>query len=147
MGTINSANGVNGANLPTKIILPDIMRNWPFKRTINPAYKTVEAESTAWYYSFRNNSDKIKAAFVKCKPSLLAAMSTPLAPPERLRLAADLLGIFQVYDDTSDALNVVQARELEAIALDGLKYVVFSRPASCVLNSGCSPSPEARLRN
>jgi Delta6-protoilludene synthase len=52
---------------PQKMLyLPETMKNWPWKRAINPHYEEVTAESNTWFKSFKPFNEKSQHAFDKC---------------------------------------------------------------------------------
>lgn len=55
--------------------LPDLLRDWPWKRVISPHYRAVKAKSVPWIESFKPFSTKAQEAFNKCDFS----MATPLS--------------------------------------------------------------------
>lgn len=53
------------------LYLPDTMKDWPWKRNINPFYEEVKTESEAWFHSFRAFTPESQLAFDKCNFSKL----------------------------------------------------------------------------
>ena len=47
-------------------VLPDTLRNWPWKRSINSHYRATQAESVAWLESFKPLSVQAQIVFNKC---------------------------------------------------------------------------------
>ena len=54
------------ASTPNQIYLPDILRNWPWQRSLNPYYAICKAESAAWCESFKAFSPKAQDKFNRC---------------------------------------------------------------------------------
>jgi hypothetical protein len=52
--------------MPSTMYLPDPMKTWPWTRQINPHYKEVSAQSTAWLHSLKLLGPKSQRAFDKC---------------------------------------------------------------------------------
>jgi len=46
--------------------IPDTLRNWPWKRHLNPNYDVCKVESMAWSDSFNAFSAKAQKAFNLC---------------------------------------------------------------------------------
>lgn len=51
---------------PQSYVLPDTLRNWPWKRIISPYYRAAQAESVAWLESFKPFSPEAQIWFNKC---------------------------------------------------------------------------------
>ncbi|KAH9477941.1 Delta(6)-protoilludene synthase [Psilocybe cubensis] len=82
---------------PLTYILPDPLRNWPYERIINPHFERVKAESAAWTKSFEQFSPSVQAAFDEGVFSIL-------------RDGCDLMQIYFILDDNTDAVNAEVAR-------------------------------------
>ena len=50
----------------TFYVIPNTMENWPWKRSINPHYEEVKAQSDDWLKSFRPFNEKSQVAFDRC---------------------------------------------------------------------------------
>ena len=46
--------------------IPDVLRNWPWQRSLNPHYLECKAESASWLEGFNALSPKAQAAFNRC---------------------------------------------------------------------------------
>ncbi|KAI5122531.1 hypothetical protein M0805_005258 [Coniferiporia weirii] len=95
---------------PTEIKLPDMCSLCPFPCSLNPLYKQVGEESTAWISGYDILDDKTHAFFVKTNAPLMAAYIYPFATHEKFRTGSDLLGILFGMDEISDSQNGVDAR-------------------------------------
>ncbi|KAF7330915.1 Terpene cyclase [Mycena venus] len=114
--------------MPTKIKLPDILANWPWSRAINPNYANCRIESRAWSGKFRVFSPKAQHAFDLCNPSLLASLAYPAVDHARCRVICDLLYVFGVFDDCSDAMDANAVQEWADIIMDALRNPCSPRP-------------------
>ena len=47
-------------------IIPDVLRDWPWVRTVNPHYEVGRVESTTWLESFKSFTPRTRAAFDRC---------------------------------------------------------------------------------
>ncbi|KAJ7893945.1 hypothetical protein B0H14DRAFT_3427245 [Mycena olivaceomarginata] len=57
--------------------LPEMLKNWPWPRSISPFYEQVKKESSEWCESFQAFSPKAQNAFNLCDFSLLAWLGYP----------------------------------------------------------------------
>ncbi|KAJ3823508.1 terpenoid synthase [Lentinula raphanica] len=85
-----------------QFILPDTLQSWPWQRKLNPNYKKVKAESSAWIESFHAFTPKAQDAFNRCEF-------------KHLRTCCDFINLTFVYDEYSDACNAQEARRLANI--------------------------------
>jgi hypothetical protein len=106
---------------PTQFHIPDLLAKWPFKRTLNPAYTTIKAQTEVWMQNFGAFDVESRKQFEKAIPDLLVSLTYPEAPLKELQLAADQMAIFFFIDDLSDACNTVQARALGDVIMDALR--------------------------
>ena len=60
-----------------QFILPDILKDWPWPRAINPHYAECAKESQTWCESFHAFSPEAQYALNMCNPSLLGALAYP----------------------------------------------------------------------
>ena len=52
---------------PTQVRIPDILRNWPCSRHVNPHYAEVKKESDAWIEGLQPfDSPKHLKAYLRC---------------------------------------------------------------------------------
>ncbi|KAI0660148.1 terpenoid synthase [Cubamyces menziesii] len=110
--------------------LPDTLGAWPWQRRINPRSATVSAASATWIESFRVFSPRAQTAFNKCNFGLLASLAYPSATPEQLRAGCDLMNLFFVLDELSDAGDESQARALANTIMDGIRNPHKTRPTA-----------------
>ncbi|KAI0795580.1 terpenoid synthase [Abortiporus biennis] len=85
--------------------LPDILRNWPWPRRINPFYEECKKESEEWCEAFKAFSPKAQAAFNLCNFNLLASLAYPVLNKEGCRIACDMMNLFFVIDEHSDVAH------------------------------------------
>ena len=103
-----------------KIILPDLATDCTFKWSVNPHYERARDESCAWIESFKVFTDRKAALFKIYNSELLAALTYPYAGFEELRTCCDFINLLFVFDEISDELNGVEARELGIVVLKAL---------------------------
>ncbi|KAJ3967193.1 terpenoid synthase [Lentinula raphanica] len=111
-----------------QFILPDTLHSWPWQRKLNPNYKKVKAESSAWIESFHAFTPQAQDAFNRCEFSLLASLAFPNVSAEHLRTCCDFINLTFVYDEYSDACNAQEARRLANIVMDALRNPDLPRP-------------------
>ncbi|KAI0331578.1 terpenoid synthase [Cubamyces sp. BRFM 1775] len=97
--------------------LPDTLHTWPWQRHINRHHATVSAASAAWIESFRVFSPKVQGAFNRCNF-------------EQLRVGCDLMNLFFVFDDISDAGDERQVRVLADTIMDAIRNPHKARPVA-----------------
>jgi hypothetical protein len=102
-------------------IIPDVLKNWPFKRRDNPAFNEVLAEHRKWFQSLKTNA-KYQKTFEGCNAALLCAIAYPDAPANHVRIGADLLLLEFVIDDVADNLTTAEATAYANIIKDVVKY-------------------------
>ncbi|KAG1886765.1 terpenoid synthase [Suillus subluteus] len=113
---------------PKKIFIPDILARWPIPRLLNQHYSKVSAESSAWFASFKSLSPKAQQAFDGYKCSLLACLCYPNALEEHVRSACDLMSLFGLIDEYSDALKEDEVRQQKDAIMDALHHPYKPRP-------------------
>ncbi|KAH9478062.1 Delta(6)-protoilludene synthase [Psilocybe cubensis] len=101
-------------------ILPDVLRDWPYKRMISPHYRAARAESGKWLESFRPFSPEAQIIFNKCDFGLLSALTIPKASHDVLRGYCDLMNTFFVLDEYTDVASVDDTRLLCEITMDAI---------------------------
>ncbi|KAJ7155535.1 terpenoid synthase [Mycena crocata] len=116
--------------MPTKIHLPDILAAWPWHRAINPNYAECRIESQAWSSRFHVFSAEAQYAFDLCDPSLLASLAYPAVSRAGCRVVCDLLYIFGMFDDCTDAMGATAVQEWVDIIMDAFKSPQAPRPGS-----------------
>ncbi|EJD05130.1 terpenoid synthase [Fomitiporia mediterranea MF3/22] len=121
------------ANSAKMLHLPDMVANWPWKRSINPYYDVVKAESSAWFRSFKAFSEQSQHAFDKCDFARLAALAYPLVCREHLRTGCDLMNLFFVIDEYTDVEPAPVVREMVDTVIDALNNPHKPRPEGEVI--------------
>ncbi|KAF7341698.1 Terpene cyclase [Mycena sanguinolenta] len=109
--------------------LPDPMNSWPWPRQINPHYREVTAQSTAWLHSLKLLGPKSQRAFDRCETGLLAALAYPTASKEHLRTGCDLLNLTFLVDEYSEMEDSCGIHEMVEVMLDALCNPHKKRPA------------------
>lgn len=104
------------------ITLPDCLTAWPFKRAINPAYAIAASETRNWIRSFKNVNQKALLTAEKTNGPLVAALMYPNASAEHLRIISDLMDLYFIYDDITDAQNAKDVEKLSELVMDALRY-------------------------
>jgi len=112
----------------TTFMLPDLLANWPFKRTINQAFSTVAPISAEWIEDFKAFDAKTQRSFNKCNFGLIASLAYPRASPEHLRAGCDLMNTFFVFDDISDCQTACEVRKVADIIMDAIRNPDKPRP-------------------
>ncbi|KAJ7509058.1 terpenoid synthase [Mycena galericulata] len=108
--------------------LPDTLATWPYPRRINPCYESVKRESSQWLEGFNAFSPKAQKAFNRCDFNLLASLAYPNAPRHHLRAGCDLMNLFFVFDEYTDAGTSEEVRNLAGIVMDALYHPSVPRP-------------------
>ncbi|KAG5351643.1 hypothetical protein C0989_005457 [Termitomyces sp. Mn162] len=109
-------------------ILPDPLKEWPKKRTVNSHYPQVKGQS------FHTLPSRVKQVLDISKVELLAALAYPLENKDVLRAGCDLMGLFLIYDEYTDAATPHEARQLAKIVVDALQHPDKARPAGeCIV--------------
>ncbi|KAF8205865.1 terpenoid synthase [Mycena galopus ATCC 62051] len=96
--------------------LPDPMHTWPWPRRINPHYRQVSAESSAWLYGLKLLGPKSQKSFDKCES-------------EHLRIGCDLLNLTFVIDEYSEVEDTLGVLGMVEIMLDALENPHMQRSA------------------
>ncbi|KAL1877373.1 hypothetical protein VTK73DRAFT_8668 [Phialemonium thermophilum] len=108
--------------------LPDLLEGWPWKRKVNPFYEEVARETSEWIHSFDVFDEKSRAAFGKCRFSLLAAHFYPDCPREQFRVGSDFMSYYFVIDHHTDEQSSEEVRHYAEIVIDALRHVDKPRP-------------------
>ncbi|KAF8871969.1 isoprenoid synthase domain-containing protein [Infundibulicybe gibba] len=109
--------------------IPDLLRNWPWPRRINPHYSVCEMESTAWCEAIGTFSLKVQDAFNRCLIGLLGALAYPLLDKAGCRVGCDLMNLFLLIDEYSDITDPSGVRQQADIIMDALHHPHTARPA------------------
>ncbi|KAI0737821.1 terpenoid synthase [Daedaleopsis nitida] len=100
--------------------IPDLLRNWPWPRKINPLYEEVSEESNAWLRTFNPFTPKSQLSFEKGDLGRLSAM--------HLRVCCDLNNLFFLVDEYTDVESAPMASRLVDICIDATNDPHKSRP-------------------
>ncbi|KAF7303042.1 Terpenoid synthase [Mycena kentingensis (nom. inval.)] len=115
--------------MPTLLNLPDILAAWPWPRKLNAHYAECRPESQAWSHSFQIfSSPKAQRALDMCDPSLLGALAYPDVNRARCRVACDLIYVFGMFDESSDAMDAKSVQVWVDIIMDAMKNPDAPRP-------------------
>ncbi|KAJ7123606.1 terpenoid synthase [Mycena epipterygia] len=112
----------------TIIRLPDTLTQWPYPREMNAYYDEIKRESSTWLESFNAFSPKSQSAFNRCDFNLLASLAYPKAARHHLRSGCDLMNLFFVFDEYTDAGTAADVKALSDIVMDALHYPSTPRP-------------------
>jgi hypothetical protein len=116
----------------TTFQLPDLFKDWPLPRTINPHHEEIASISADWIDSYKAFSPRRRIAFRKAAFGLLASLACPLANREHLRAGCDLMNVVFVFDDISDEQCESDVRKESDLIMDALRYTSFCRSRSPV---------------
>nr|BBH51503.1 putative sesquiterpene synthase [Clitopilus sp.] len=108
--------------------IPDTLRNWPWKRVLNPHQKVCEEEAADWMRSCGAFTPKSQNAFDRCSFGLLGSLAYPRLGRDGLRIACDLMNMFFVIDEYSDVASGREARLQADIVMDALYNPLVPRP-------------------
>ncbi|KAG5715652.1 Epi-isozizaene synthase [Termitomyces sp. T112] len=85
-------------------------------------------------YGFHTLPSRVKQVLDISKVELLAALAYPLENKDVLRAGCDLMGLFLIYDEYTDAATPHEARQLAKIVVDALQHPDKARPAGeCIV--------------
>ncbi|KAG6899722.1 hypothetical protein C0993_007529 [Termitomyces sp. T159_Od127] len=119
---------------PGSIILPDTLSDWPWKRKINPHYLQVKAEASAWIQSLLIKTPGSQQTFDLGEFELLASLVYPLESKDILRSGCDLMYLFGLYDEYTDAATPREAQQLATMVMDAMRHPEKARPSGeCVI--------------
>jgi Delta6-protoilludene synthase len=135
---------------PERFYIPDTLANWPWPRAINPAYEECKKESAAWCAKYGAFSPRAQKAFDLCDFSechwpitlhrgtrsltvglvdLLASLAYAHLPADVNRVGCDLMNLFFVVDEHTDAMDAASVQEWIDIVIDALNNPFKPRPA------------------
>ncbi len=112
--------------LPSHFILPDLLDQWPFETEPNPHQELVE-DSARWVESYKAFSPKAQDAFNRCNFGIFASLAYPRSDGTHYRAACDLMNLFFVFDEFSDAENGDVVRQQAADIMNALRSVTPHR--------------------
>ncbi|KAG6883541.1 hypothetical protein C0992_008520, partial [Termitomyces sp. T32_za158] len=114
--------------------LPDTLADWPWKRNVNPLYLQVKAESSEWIQGFTAFTPEAQRAFDLCNFELLASLAYPYEIEEIVRAGCDLMNLFFLFDEYTDAAALCEVQNMAKIVMDAIRSPEKPRPAGeCVV--------------
>jgi len=114
---------------PTEVHIPDILKNWPCSRHVNPHYAELKEESDTWIEGLKPfDNPKLLKAYLRCDFPLLAALCYPRMNRDGLRTACDMVNLFFTFDEFTDVADDETAQKLGDIVLDALHNPRKPRP-------------------
>nr|8H72_A Chain A, Delta(6)-protoilludene synthase K435DRAFT_659367 [Dendrothele bispora CBS 962.96]8H72_B Chain B, Delta(6)-protoilludene synthase K435DRAFT_659367 [Dendrothele bispora CBS 962.96] len=116
------------SSAPTRFFIPDTLANWPWPRALNPAYEQCKADSAAWCEKYKAFSPKAQKAFNLCDFNLLASLAYAHLPEDVNRVGCDLMNLFFVVDEHSDAMDKNSVHVWVEIIMDALRNPTKPRP-------------------
>ncbi|KAF8912642.1 terpenoid synthase [Mucidula mucida] len=118
--------------------LPELLRNWPWPRRINPFYEECKKESMEWCEGFKAFSPNAQKAFNRCDFEVRAQTNkTTQCLSDRLtftpildgcRVNCDLMNLFFLIDEHSDVADKETARFQMECVMDALRNPHKPRP-------------------
>ncbi|KAF8520670.1 terpenoid synthase [Gautieria morchelliformis] len=90
------------------IVIPDVLRSWPWPRCINPHYAICKEETTAWWETFNGFSARTLKAFPACGAN-------------GCRIGGDFMAFTLVIDEYTDTSDGKTARMQVDIVMDALR--------------------------
>lgn len=102
------------------ITLPNLLADWPFTTAPNPLQNVV-ADSAAWVESYRAFSKDAQKKFNRCQFGIFTSLAYPTAGPGHFRAACDLMNLFFVFDEKSDAVSGDQVAQQAADIMHALR--------------------------
>ncbi|CAA7261880.1 unnamed protein product [Cyclocybe aegerita] len=112
-----------------RFYIPDTLANWPWPRAINPAYEECKAASAAWCEKYGAFSARAQKAFNLCDFNLLASLAYAGLPADVNRVGCDLMNLFFVVDEHTDAMDARSVQDWVDIVVDALHHPHTPRPA------------------
>ncbi|KZS92130.1 terpenoid synthase [Sistotremastrum niveocremeum HHB9708] len=83
--------------------IPEMLKNWPWPRRINPHFKGASSASAAWLEQFKPESPAVQKTFATDNShGLLSSLAYPTVDPKTLRVACDFLAVLFIIDDSTD---------------------------------------------
>ncbi|KAJ6483194.1 terpenoid synthase [Mycena sanguinolenta] len=109
------------------IHLPDMLRDWPWPRHVNPHFAVCKEESEAWLETFKAFSPKAQKAFNLCDFNLLASLGYSDLSKDGCRVGCDLMNLFFLIDEHFDLVDTHGARVRADIVMDAIRNPHISR--------------------
>ncbi|KAG6876332.1 hypothetical protein C0993_003968, partial [Termitomyces sp. T159_Od127] len=116
-------------------ILPDILAEWPWQRSINPlSGPQAEAESTAWILSFNAFTPRLQRALERGNNHLLSSLAYPKEDKDVFRVGCDLMNWFFLFDEYTDIATPQEVQQMATVAMDAIRNPDRIRTAGeCVI--------------
>lgn len=86
-------------------VLPDLLAFCPFEGGVNPHYKTVCIESTAWMNSYNVFLGDKRSIYEQILPELLMSHIYPYADLDAFRLCCYYIHVAYAFEELSDDLD------------------------------------------
>ncbi|KAK3331203.1 terpenoid synthase [Apodospora peruviana] len=117
-----------------RVVLPDLLRDWPTKRYLDPRYPQVREASRQWFKSFDFLNAKSTKAFDRCDFAKLAMLSYRFSDLAQCQLGSDLMTLLYAFDEYTDWEDEHSTRGIADLFMDGLRNPDKPRPeGECVL--------------
>ncbi|KAJ7650985.1 terpenoid synthase [Roridomyces roridus] len=110
------------------LLIPDILRSWPWPRHINPNYAICKKGSSTWCEAFNAFDAKGQKAFNLSDFNLLASLAYPLLDKDGCRVGCNWMNFVFLVDDHTDLSNTETARKQRNILMDALRNPHTPRP-------------------
>ncbi|EIN07850.1 terpenoid synthase [Punctularia strigosozonata HHB-11173 SS5] len=94
----------------TQVLLPDLVKPFDTRRSVNSFHSTVGLEASAWVNSFNIFSGSRPTLFTEAKTELLAGYVCPSVGREEYRMCCDLLNLLLVIEELSARQGGLDAR-------------------------------------
>ncbi|KAK5651017.1 hypothetical protein OQA88_2098 [Cercophora sp. LCS_1] len=110
------------------VVVPDLLRAWPWERQLNKHYEEVKAADLEWFTGFRAFDAKSQDAFDRCDFAKLAMLSYRFDDPARCRTAADFMTLVFAFDEYTDMEGELGTRQMADMVMDALRNPDKARP-------------------
>ncbi|KZT33900.1 terpenoid synthase [Sistotremastrum suecicum HHB10207 ss-3] len=108
--------------------LPNLLQNWPLKRTLNPHHTPISTASISWFKSFTPIPPLILSSFTPFNLPLFASLVYPNVSAEHLRIGCDMMFAMLLFDEVSDWQGEEDVRRRGGIIKDVLRDPHDLRP-------------------
>ncbi|KAK4185224.1 terpenoid synthase [Podospora australis] len=113
----------------TLVKVPDMLREWPYPRRLNPHYEQVKAEGLAWINQFRLFDPESQDAFNRCDFAKLAMLAYQDHDLARSRTGANFMTLLYLIDEYTDCETAPSTLSMGEIVMDALRFPHKPRPA------------------
>ncbi|KAF8676198.1 hypothetical protein AX14_004978, partial [Amanita brunnescens Koide BX004] len=112
------------------LYLPDTLKDWPWKRAINPHYQEILVECEAWFSKFMPSLDELHIADINAlaQPALFAALSFPFITKESLMVASRFCYMAFLIDACTDCQPACVATQVSKIVRHAIDNPGEERP-------------------